>query len=65
MYAVFLDRAAIELIKVLTGCTNVDIEYVNVGVGIFVANKHRVLCGIHTAYLRAIFLALFGASRAT
>ena len=49
MNTVFLDRAAVELIEVLAGSTHVDIEYVNIGVGILVANEHRVFCRVHTA----------------
>ena len=55
---VLLDSAAIELVEVLTGSTHVDVEYVYLGIRIFFADKHSVLCGIHTAYLRAVGLAL-------
>ena len=64
MDAVFFDRAAVELIEILTGGTDVYIEYINVGVGIFVSYKHCVLCGIHTADLRAVFFTLIRARRA-
>ena len=59
--AVFLNRAAVELIKVFTRGTHVYIEHINLGIGVFIPYKHCVLCGIHTAYFRAIFLALFSA----
>ena len=61
MNAVFLDSAAIELIKVLTGGTHIDIENVYIGIGIFVTDKHCVFCGIHTADLGAILFALLRA----
>ncbi|CDC70437.1 unknown [Candidatus Colimorpha enterica] len=57
MHAVFLDRAAVELIKVLSGSTHVDVEHVNVGVRVLLADEHRVLCGVHTADLGAITLS--------
>ena len=53
--------AAVELIKVFTGGTHVYIEHINLSIGVFIPYKHCVLCGIHTANLRAIFLALFSA----
>ena len=63
--SLFLNGSAIELVEVLSGGTNVYVEYVNVGVGIFITYKHCMLCGIHTADLGAVFLTLFSASRAT
>lgn len=58
--AVFLNGAAVELVEILTGCTHVDIENVNVGVRVFIPREHRWLRRIHTAYLGAVFLALLG-----
>ena len=57
VYAVFLDGAAVELVKALAGRTNVDVEHVHVGVGILVPDEHRVLGGVHAADLGAVFLA--------
>ena len=51
MYVIFLNGSAVELIKILTGSTNVDIEYINIGIGIFFTCKHSVLSSVHTADL--------------
>ena len=46
-----------ELVKELAGGTHVDVEHVNVGVRVLLADEHRVLCGVHTADLGAITLS--------
>ena len=58
--AVVLDSSAVEFIEVLAGSTHVDIEYINVGIGVLFAGEHCVLCGVHTAYLGAVLLAALG-----
>ena len=37
MHAVFLDRSAVELIEVLAGRAHVDIEHIDLRIGIFFA----------------------------
>ena len=49
--SVFFNRAAIEFVEVLSWCTDVYIENVYIGVRIFIAYEHGVLCRVHTAYL--------------
>ena len=56
MYAILFYGTAIELIIVLARCTNVDVEYIDIGIRIFFTAQHCVLCGIHTADLGAVFL---------
>ena len=56
VYAVLFYCTPIEFIVVLARCTNVNIEYINVGIRILFTAQHCVLCRIHTANLRAVFL---------
>jgi len=58
--AVFLDRAAVELVEVLSGGTHVNVEHINLGVWVFFTHEHCVLCGVHTADLRAVRLSAAG-----
>ena len=58
MYTVLFYSAAVELVKVLTGGTHINIEYVNIGIGVLFAAQHCVLCGVHTADLGAVGLTL-------
>ena len=51
VYSVFLNGAAVEFVEAFTGCSDVNIEYINVGIRIFFSCQHCVLCGIHTADL--------------
>ena len=48
---VFLHRSAVKLVKVLARGADIDIEYVHIDIGVFIPDKHGVLCGIHAAYL--------------
>ena len=61
MHAVLLDGAAVELVKVLAGGPDVDVEDVHVGVRIFFAAEHGVLRRVHAADLGAVGLALLHA----
>ena len=49
--AVLFNSSAVELVEELTGSTDINVEYINIGVGIFFSDKHSVLSGVHTAYL--------------
>ena len=62
MHAVFLDGAAVKFVKILARGAHVDVKDIDLGVGVFVARQHRVLCGVHAADLRAVRLALFAAA---
>ena len=65
IHTVIFHSAAVELVKVLTGGTNVDVEYSYVNIRILIADEHCVLCGIHTADLGAVGLtAIVGATAA-
>ena len=48
VYSVLLYRTAIEFVEVLTGCTNVYVEYVNLCIRIFISCEHCVLRSVHT-----------------
>ena len=56
IYTVLLNCTAVELVKVLTGGTNVDVEYGYVYIRILIADEHCVLCGVHAADLGAVGL---------
>ena len=60
MHAVLLHRAAVELVEVLAGGADVDVEDIHIGVRIFLADQHGVLGGVHAADLRAVGLAAAG-----
>ena len=51
MYTILLYSTAIELIKVLTWCTNINIKYSNVDIRMMILYKHCMLCCVHTADL--------------
>ena len=53
---ILLDGSSVELVEVLTGSSYVDIEYRDVRVGPVILDEHRVLGGIHAAYLGAVRL---------
>ena len=65
LHAVLFHSATIELVKVLTGGTHVDVEDVHFGLGVLVTHQHSVLGGVHAADLGAVLLAFLGASGAT
>ena len=55
--AVLFNSSAVELIEELTGSTDINVEYINVCIGIFFSDKHCVLSGVHTADLGAVGLS--------
>ena len=65
VYAILFNSSAVELIEELTGSTDIYIEYIYIGIGIFLPYEHRMLCSVHAADLGAVFLAALPALRRT
>ena len=57
MYSILFNSTTIELIIILTWCTNINVEYINIRIRIFFTAIHCMLCCIHTTNLRAVFLS--------
>ena len=51
VYTVFLDCSSVEFVEVLTGSTDIDVEYCYVYIGIFISDEDSVLGCLHTADL--------------
>ena len=51
VHAILFNCTTVELIKVLTRCSYIYIEYINICIRILISCKHFVLCSIHTANL--------------
>ena len=63
IHSILFHRSSVELVKVLARCTDIDIEYGHIHIRIFVADQHRMLCGVHTADLGAVrFSSVVGAA---
>ena len=54
---VVFHSAAVELIKVLAGGTDINVEHSHIGVGVLIPDEHCVLGGVHAADLGAVGLA--------
>ena len=59
IYTVIFNCSSVELIKVFTWSTDINVEYRYVCIRIFVADEHCMFCSIHTADFGAIALSSF------
>ena len=57
IHTILLYRSSVELIKVLTWCTNINIEYGNIYIRIFITDQHCMFCCVHTADLGTVWLS--------
>ena len=59
VHAVLFNRPPVEFVEVFSRCTHVDIKHVALRIGVVVSREDRVLCRVHTAYFRTVFVTLF------
>ena len=59
VYAVLFNRSPVEFVEVFSRCAHVDIKYVALRIGVVVSREDRVLCRVHTADFRTVFVTLF------
>ena len=57
IHTILLYSSSVELIKVLTRCTHINIKYRHIYIRVFITDQHSMLGGVHTTDLGTVALS--------